>query len=236
VRTGSEVARRVQQTLFGRSETPIPNLDYAGRSLPAGDIGGDLYDFIDLGEGNLGVVLADVSGKGVGAALLMAHLQAGLRSRSNLASRPTQLIEAVNEVFWRCSPSEPFATVFYGVFRSECRTLRYVNAGNSAPVLLRAAGTYDTLESTGMPVGMFGMWHGEARTVRLAPGDKLAMISDGVTEAGSRDDCDFGEIGVVNALRRCTRRTAAETADFILAQAALLGPEDDMTSVVLNVA
>jgi phosphoserine phosphatase RsbU/P len=234
-RSESEVARRIQQTLLGRSETRVPNLDYAGRSLPIGDIGGDLYDFIDLSDGNLGIVLADVSGKGTGAALLMAHLQAGIRSRGNLAVDPASLISAVNDVFWRSSPAEQFATVFYGVYNSASGTLNYVNAGHSAPVLLRASGPYETLDSSGMPVGMFGAWHGEARTVELALGDRLAMISDGVTEAGSRENRDFGEIGVVSALRRCARRTAAEIANFILAEASHLGSDDDMTAVVLSV-
>jgi sigma-B regulation protein RsbU (phosphoserine phosphatase) len=139
-------------------------------------------------------------------------------------------------VFWKSSPSEQFATVFYGVYNFESRTLRYVNAGHSAPVLLRADGTYDTLESTGMPVGIFAAWHGEEQTIPLAPGDKLAIISDGVTEAGSRANRDFDEAGVLNALRRCAARSAAETADFILAEAARLGPEDDMTAVVLTSA
>ena len=166
----------------------------------------------------------------------MAHLQAGIRSRGDLAFDPAQLISAVNDVFWRSSPTEQFATVFYGVYSAASGTLIYVNAGHSAPVLLRASGPYGTLESSGMPVGMFGAWHGEARTVQLEPGDKLAIISDGVTEAGSRENRDFGEIGVVSALRRCARRTAAETAYSILAEASHLGADDDMTAVVLSVA
>jgi sigma-B regulation protein RsbU (phosphoserine phosphatase) len=230
----TDVARRVQQTMLGRCEVPVAGLDYAGRSMPLGPIGGDYYDFIDPGDGSLGIALADVSGKGVSAALLMAHLQSGLRSRPDLVKCPVQMMDAVNHVFWKSSPSEQYATVFYGVYSPESRILHYVNAGHSAPLLLRASGAVETLESTGMPVGMFGAWHGEAQSVRLIKGDRIAIISDGVVEAGLREEREFGVEGIADTLRKCSRKNASETAEAILCEAGRRGTDDDMTAVVLN--
>ena len=165
-RTDIEIARNVQQNLLGDCRIPVAGLDYAGRCLPAGEIGGDYFDFLPLKNDGLGVALADVSGKGISAALLMAHLQAGLHSRPELANEPHDLISALNAVFWESSPSEQYATLFYGVYKNN--TLRYANAGHASPVLLRVDGSVETLESTGMPVGMFPVWRGEQASVTLS--------------------------------------------------------------------
>jgi sigma-B regulation protein RsbU (phosphoserine phosphatase) len=232
-RSDMEIARNVQQNLLGRSGKKIEGLDYAGRCLPAGEIGGDYFDFIDLDNGRLGVTLADVSGKGISAALLMAHLQAGLRSRPELAENPQELIGAVNQVFWRSSPAEQYATVFYGVY--ENGSLRYVNAGHASPIHLHPEREPSFLESTGMPVGMFPVWRGEERSIILRPGDRLAIVSDGVLEAGLRTESDFGEQGVIQCLRRSGRSAAASTVDRLLSEAEQCGAEDDMTAVILSV-
>jgi sigma-B regulation protein RsbU (phosphoserine phosphatase) len=230
-RTDIEIARNVQQNLLGRTRKQVPGLDYAGRCLPAGEIGGDYYDFIHLEGGRLAVVLADVSGKGIGAALLMANLQAALHSRPELAEEPQKLIAAINQVFWKSSPPEQYATLFYGVYGN--RTLRYVNAGHMPPVLLRES-SQDTLDSTGTPVGMFPLWRGEERQVILRPGDRLAIVSDGVLEAGLKSDCPFGDDGVLRCLRRYARSSAISVVERLLSEAEQCGVEDDMTAVVLS--
>jgi sigma-B regulation protein RsbU (phosphoserine phosphatase) len=231
-RTDIEIARNVQQNLLGRSGKQVPGLDYAGRCLPAGEIGGDYFDFLHLDQGRLGVALADVSGKGISAALLMATLQAALRSRPELADKPRELIAAINQVFWNSSPSEQYSTLFYGLYDNGM--LRYVNAGHASPVLLRTDGLFEKLESTGMPVGMFESWRGEERSVTLHSGDRLAIVSDGVLEAGVRQDCDFGEEGVIRCIRRHARSTAESIVDRLLSEAEQCGVEDDMTAVVLS--
>jgi phosphoserine phosphatase RsbU/P len=232
VRTDIEIARNVQQNLLGRCHTPVAGLDYAGRCLPVGEIGGDYFDFLPLKSGGLCAALADVSGKGISAALLMAHLQSGLHSRPELVTEPHDLISAMNRVFWESSPPEQYATLFYGVYESG--VLHYVNAGHASPVLLRADGSHETLESTGMPVGMFPAWRGEQRSVRLNSGDRLAIVSDGVMEAGLRQDSDFGEEGVARCLRRYARSCAASIVERLLSEAGQGGVEDDMTAVVLS--
>ena len=216
VRSDIEIARTVQQRLLGRAGTPIQGLDYAGSCLPIGDIGGDYFDFLDTPDGDLGVALADVSGKGIAAALLMAHLQAALRSHMDLAGSPAALVESINRVFWQSSPVEQYATLCYAVYRPVDRVLTYVNAGHAAPVLLRSDGSSEMLDSTGTPVGMFSAWRGEERSIQLGAGDRVVILSDGVLEAGLQKGREFGHGGVI----RCgaaNRGNAAEmTADRLL--------------------
>ena len=135
-------------------------------------------------------------------------------------------------VFWESSPPEQYATLFYGVY--ENGVLHYVNAGHASPVLLRADGSHETLESTGMPIGMFPAWRGEQRSVTLSPGDRLAIVSDGVIEAGLRQDSDFGEEGVLRCLRRYARIPQLRLSSGCLSEAGQCGVEDDMTIVVLS--
>jgi sigma-B regulation protein RsbU (phosphoserine phosphatase) len=232
-RTDLEIARAVQQRLQGRVTTPVLHLDYSGSCLPVGDIGGDYFDFVQMGGAALGVVLADVSGKGISAALLMAHLQAAVRSRSDLLLRPESLVTSINQLFWESSPSEQFATLFYGIYRAETRTLEYVNAAHGEPVLLTANGPVK-LASTGVPVGMFPAWRGESQQVTLSPGDRLAIVSDGVLEAGLSEGREFGHEGVVHCLQRNRNATAELIVSRLLEAAATCGPADDMTAVVLN--
>ena len=234
-RADIDIARSVQQNLLGRPEKRVAGLDYAGKCLPAGHIGGDYFDFIDAGPESLGIALADISGKGVGAALLMAHLQAALRSRRDLIADPVDLTASINRVFWQSSSSEQFATLFYAVYDSATRILRYMNAGHSAPVILRANGIVETLDSTGLPVGMFPSWRGELKEAHLSSGDVVAIVSDGVLEAGHMGSEDFGEAGVIDCLRRSRRLAASEIVQWTLGNADRCGGTDDMTAVVLKV-
>ena len=152
-RTDIEIARNVQQNLLGDSQNPSGRSRLCGPLPSCGRDRRRLFRLLPLKNDGLGVALADVSGKGISAALLMAHLQAGLHSRPELANEPHDLISALNAVFWESSPSEQYATLFYGVYKNN--TLRYANAGHASPVLLRVDGSVETLESTGMPWGCF---------------------------------------------------------------------------------
>jgi sigma-B regulation protein RsbU (phosphoserine phosphatase) len=234
-RSDIEIARTVQQRLLGRAGTPIAGLDYAGSCLPAGEIGGDYFDFLETPDGELGIALADVSGKGIAAALLMAHVQAALRSRMDLVGRPAALVESINRVFWQSSPVEQYATLCYAVYRPTDRVLTYVNAGHAAPVVIRRDDADEALDSTGTPVGMFAAWNGEERSLQLNAGDRVVLLSDGVLEAGMRDRREFGHAGVVRCCLSCRGASAETTADRLIADAAHAGADDDMTAVVLNV-
>ncbi len=189
-----EIARNVQQKLFPQPMAPLATVDFAGLCVPAREVSGDYYDFFDLGPGRLGFLLADVSGKGIGAALLMANLQAAFRTQSEQGGRePAAMLASIHRQFHASTPPEHYATLFYGEYDERQRRLRYVNCGHPSPLLIRGSGGVDRLEPTSTVFGMFAAWDAEERGADVHPGDCLLVFSDGVTEAGSARDDDFGE-------------------------------------------
>ncbi len=205
-RTEIEIARNVQQRLFPQHPKALDSSEYAGRCLPAREVGGDYYDFFDLAPGMLGFLLADVSGKGMGAALLMANLQGCFRSHVEIAvDSPRSLLCAVNRLFYDSTPAEQYATLFFGQYNDRMRRLRYINCGHLAPLLLRAGGEVERLEPTASVIGVFRGWDCDERTVDLAPGDTLVVFSDGVTEAGILSGDDFGEERLLGVLQTTAR-------------------------------
>jgi sigma-B regulation protein RsbU (phosphoserine phosphatase) len=189
-----DLARHVQRKLFPQKQIALKTLDYTGKCIPAREVSGDYYDFIDLGEGKAAFVLADVSGKGMAAALLMANLQASFRSQFELAARdPLGLVKSVNALFYEATPPEQYATLFYGQYEDGARQMTYLNCGHLSPILVRADRTVERLDSSGTVLGMFRAWNGEVRRVSIGRGDTLALFSDGVTEAGIESDAEYGE-------------------------------------------
>lgn len=202
-RSELEVARDIQQRLFPRETPRLKTLELAGACRPAREIGGDYYDFIDVGAGAAVIVLADVSGKGVPAALLMANLQASFRSQATQARADMAgLLESINRLFYDATPPSQYATLFFATYEESSRRLRYVNCGHLAPMLLRAAtGAVERLEANATVFGLFAAWQAREASVLLAPGDRLLAFSDGVTEAGLERGEDFGESPLERALR-----------------------------------
>jgi sigma-B regulation protein RsbU (phosphoserine phosphatase) len=202
-----EIAATVQQKLFPRTARRLRTIDYAGRCVAARGVGGDYYDFLDLGGDepggrSMGFVLADVSGKGVPAALLMANLQACFRTQAaNGVCRPAELLEAVHKHFYSSTGSDRFATLFFGAYDDRTRRMRYVNCGHCAPLLLRANGELIRLEPTAPMLGAFEEWSCVEEEVSLAPGDTLVLYSDGVTEAANSAGNEFGEHRLACTLR-----------------------------------
>jgi serine phosphatase RsbU (regulator of sigma subunit) len=232
-----EIAKEVQTRLLPQTAPVLQTLECAGRCLQAARVGGDYYDFLELGQGRVALVLADVSGKGVHAALLVANLQAHLRSLSQTARDAAGLVETlrqVNRVLWKSTAAEHYATLFVGVYDDATRRLTYVNCGHNPPMLLRADGSVDRLPSTATVIGMFETWECEACEIELGPGDLLAISSDGVTEAMLGEE-EFGESRFLDVLRQ-TRRLPLEqvvTAVFTAVQQFSAGNQsDDLTLVV----
>ncbi len=190
-----DIARDVQAGLLPQRRPAVPGLDYDGTCRMAREVGGDYFDFLDLGAGRLGLALGDISGKGVSAALLMASLQALLRSRAGQhVDDPAGLVSQVNESLAESTDSSKFATFFYGVYDSGTRTLRYVNAGHNPPFVLRAGTTVvSRLRPTGMALGFDrSAGYAEGREA-LLPGDILLAFTDGLTEALNEAGEEFGE-------------------------------------------
>jgi sigma-B regulation protein RsbU (phosphoserine phosphatase) len=236
-RSELEIAAAVQQKLFPRSAPQLRTIDYAGHCVAALGVGGDYYDFLDLGE-NLGFVLADVSGKGIPAALLMANLQACFRTQAASGVRqPAELLEAVHKHFYASTGSERFATLFFGSYDDRTRRLRYANCGHCAPLLLRRAGELRKLEPTGAVLGAFEEWNCAEDETSLDAGDTLLLYSDGVTEATSSNGDEFGEYRLACLLREGRSRTADDLVrDVVNAVAAFSGGSrmDDITVVAIR--
>ena len=198
-----DFAKQVQARLFPQSLPKLHSLDYAGLCLQARSVGGDYYDFLSCGPQRLGLVLGDISGKGMAAALLMANLQANLRSQLSTGwNGPTQLLESVNRLFYENTIASAYATLFFAEYDDRLRRLRYANCGHYAPLLLRSNGEVERLDSTGTVIGLFEKLECDVDERQLKPGDTLVLFTDGVTESCDPQGEEFGEERLLNSLRR----------------------------------
>jgi sigma-B regulation protein RsbU (phosphoserine phosphatase) len=241
-----QIARDVQSRLFPQVLPPLATLEYAGSCLQARQVGGDYYDFWDLGSSHLALVLADISGKGIAGALLMANLQANLRSRSAVARQDLfnvkregtwlpGLLKSVNQLFYENTPDDRYATLFLAVYDDSSRQLEYANCGHNPPLLFRANGAVEHLDPTASVIGLFPHWECTTQTITLQPKDVLIIYTDGVTEANDADGNEFGE----TRLREVVRSSlAAAPAELLVAiqgavQRFSAGEQfDDLTLVV----
>jgi phosphoserine phosphatase RsbU/P len=234
LRSEIELARHVQQQLFPLPKRRLASIDYAGRCVPAREVSGDYYDFIDTGETSLAFVLGDVSGKGIGAALLMANLQACFRSQPKEALRqPSTALRVINRLFCESTSPENFATVFLGNYDQATRRLRYANCGHPPPILLRRDGAVERLGPTAMVLGAFANWACDERETVLEPVDTLVLFSDGVTEAGVDSPAEFGEGGLLSVIQASHASGSATLVDRIL-DAVAAQTEDDATVVAIR--
>jgi sigma-B regulation protein RsbU (phosphoserine phosphatase) len=234
-----KTARGVQQNLFPRKSSLVHDIEYAGRCTPARNVSGDYYDFLPLGAGRLGIVLADVSGKGIPAALLMANLQGCFRTRTQAGpSEPVALLRSINALLYESTSPETFATVFFGDYDSTAHRLHYVNCGHLPPFLLISGNaSAERLEPTATVLGAFPDWHSSAAVVDLSPGDTLFAYTDGLTEAYSAQGEEFGDarLGAVLASARGEDPEAILDKVMGAVQGFSTGTQrDDITAVVLR--
>jgi serine phosphatase RsbU (regulator of sigma subunit) len=233
-----EIAKEVQTRLLPQEPPHLRSLEFGAQCIQARSVGGDYYDFFDLGAGRVGFVLADVSGKGVHAALLMANLQAHLRSQCTMAPIDlVRVLQHVNRMLWKSTASQHYATLFLGVYEDDTRRLSYVNCGHIPPLCMRRDGSVERLAPTATVIGMFEDWEGSVARIQLAQGDVLAVFSDGITEA-ARDEEEFGEARVIDELRSHHELAAHELVASLLAgvQRFNTGAQsDDLTLLVAAV-
>jgi sigma-B regulation protein RsbU (phosphoserine phosphatase) len=233
-----EIAKEVQARLLPGEPPRLATMDCAARCVQARQVGGDYFDFLDLGAAQTGFVLADVSGKGVHAALLMANLQAHLRSLSAVTGAdPARLLDAVNRSLWKSTAAQHYATLWYGIYDDRARRLQYVNCGHSPALWLRGTGDVERLAATATVVGLFERWECAVRGVQLEPGDLLAIFSDGITEA-MRGEEEFGEDRLLAELRLRRGHSAGEivTAALDAVQRFSGGAQsDDLTLLIAKV-
>jgi len=237
-----EIAREVQEHLFPQRLPVVPGLEYCGHCRPAREVGGDCYDFLELGGGRFGIAIGDVSGKGVGAALMMASLEASLRALASVVDDPAELIERVSDQVYQASSANHYATLFYAQYDPASRRLSYVNAGHNPPVVLRiCAGSFQVfrLETGGPVIGL--LRHGyEQGVFSHEAGDLLVLFTDGVSESMNVRFEEWGEEKLIELAKTCYGLPVQEGMQriFAAAQAFAAGAlqHDDMTLVVLRVS
>jgi sigma-B regulation protein RsbU (phosphoserine phosphatase) len=233
-----EIAREVQQRLFPQNLPHIVSLDYAGHCRPAQGVGGDYYDFLALSDGQLGLAIADISGKGIPAALLMASLQASVRGQSQGPGDVAGLMTNVNRLVYEASPANRYATFFYAQFDPRTRRLIWSNGGHNPPILLRG-GEVIRLETGGPVVGLFPQSSYEQDAIVLQAGDLLIFYTDGMSEAENPAEEEWGEDALISAARACAEKTPVEMIASIMdaadAFASGAPQHDDMTLVIARV-
>jgi sigma-B regulation protein RsbU (phosphoserine phosphatase) len=232
------VARGVQRELLPRSAPDISGLELAGVCRQAIAVGGDYYDYLQLDDGRLGLVVADVSGKGVPAALLMASLQASVRGMFHTAVDPAALNRRLNDALFRASPASRYATAVLASYDPNTRCLSYSNAGHLPPLLIRREDTVEC-DQGGMPIGLFEGTTYDTGTQELVSGDLLALFSDGVSEAPAPDGEQFGAERLAELLRAQRQRPLDALVDSVLEELGRwsgdIPPHDDVTLVLARV-
>lgn len=223
-----EIAARVQAGLLPGEAPPLETLDCAAYCRQAGAVGGDFYDYIPVQPGRVALVLGDIAGKGIGAALLMAHLQALLRATCIEGSRDLPLwVRTLNRDLHRSVPLGSYSTLFLAVYDDESRRMEYANCGHVPPLVWRTGGEIERLESTAPPIGLLPEVSAESRTLSLERGDRLAVCSDGVVEA-SRKGVELGEQGFLDLWREDAEQNPEDFASRVVAWSGG-EPRDDLT-------
>jgi sigma-B regulation protein RsbU (phosphoserine phosphatase) len=254
------MATQVQERLFPSQLPALRGAELSAVCHPARGVGGDYYDFLELGPGRLGVAVADVAGKGISAALLMSVVQASLRSQAPLTGGDlTQLVSSMNRLLHQSTGSSSYATFFYAEYDEETRRLTYVNAGHNPPILARAhaevgedstsledsaawgeAPRIELLDAGGLAIGLFAESEYTQASIAMNPGDALILYTDGVTEAMNLYDEEFGESRLREVVARWSHASADELRERIVeAVRAWCGSapqHDDLTLSVLKVA
>jgi sigma-B regulation protein RsbU (phosphoserine phosphatase) len=234
-----QIAREIQRSLFPSRRPALPGFGVAAESRSCYQVGGDLYDFVALPGGRLALTVADVSGKGTPASILMASVHAWLQALAGTVE-PPELMQRLNRFLFESTQAHKYVTLFYAELDPATRGLRYVNAGHVPPYHLRRDGRLARLECGGPVLGLLPGVAFEAGEARLEPGDVVAVVTDGATEALSPDDEEFGDERIVELLHGCAGDGAEEVLaslfDRVTAWTGAAGCSDDLTALVIKAA
>jgi len=233
------IAREVQAELFPKDRPAIPGIEIEGICHPARIVSGDYYDFLPLGPSRLGIALADISGKGMSAALLMASLQAALRSQAMLNGQVSwstaEVVTKLNRHLYRSTSAERFATFFYGIYDVETRQLQYTNAGHPPPLCF-AGSQIQRLLTGGTVLGLFEDSRYEQETIEIAPHEVFVAYSDGLIESENAVGEQFGTQRVIDVMLRHLDLSPHSTVEALVAAAerwsGATEQHDDVTVIV----
>jgi sigma-B regulation protein RsbU (phosphoserine phosphatase) len=232
-----QIAREIQRSLLPRTTPVVPGFELAAESRSCYEVGGDYFDFLPLGDGRVGLVIADVSGKGTPASLLMASVHASLQALAGSA-RPGELMARLNRFLCRNTQDNKYVTLFYGELDPRDGRLAYVNAGHVPPYLVGGDGSRARLFEGGTVLGLLEEATFPEGEVRLGPGDVLAVVTDGATEARSPGDEEFGDERIFDVLEGCAGGGAAEALRALEAAVAAFtgeaGCSDDLTALIVK--
>jgi serine phosphatase RsbU (regulator of sigma subunit)/catechol 2,3-dioxygenase-like lactoylglutathione lyase family enzyme len=241
-----ENARQVQARLFPQTQPEVPTLEYSGLCMQARVVGGDYYDFLELGRNRFGLVIGDVSGKGTAAALLMANLQAHLRNLcASYSSRPftpfaveqpQRFLQSLNRLFFENTGNNSFATLFFTEYDAPSRRVRYANCGHLPALLLRGDNHPERLDATSTVIGAFKDWDCSASERQLSVGDTLLFYTDGVTESFNDAGEEFGEGRLVELLQRHRDFEAPALLHSIMDGVREFSAQDQQDDITLIVA
>jgi sigma-B regulation protein RsbU (phosphoserine phosphatase) len=235
-----ELARQVVESQLPRAFPLVEGFDIYGTTNPVREVGGDYFDFIDSISHRLGILVADVSGKGLAAALIMVTFRAYLLATIINELSMRVVMARVNRLVHQTTEGERFITTFYGLIDPENKRLLYINAGHNPPLLIRADGTRKLLEQSGLPLGVFEDSRYSESVVDFLPGDVLILYTDGVTEARNVNDESFGLERLESTVKQFMNRRAHEICEAVTQavnefSAGIGGPEDDLTISIVKV-
>ncbi len=239
-----ETARKIQEKLLPHEMPHLPGFEIAGTSIPSKQVGGDYFDFLDLGEGRLGIAIADVSGKGIPAALLMANLQASLHAQTMETEKVAEVTTRINNLLVKSTDANMFVTFFYGLLDRNKSTFTSTNAGHNPPLLLRIDQSMERLAEGGLVLGFLPDQKYAQQTTILNPGDILVLYTDGITEAREPEenkaveDKLFGEDRLAQVVMESASLSAREIQSAILHNVSVhtrnTPQGDDITLVVIK--
>ena len=233
-----EVARQVQLELLPAGDPQLSGYDISAYNFPTEEVSGDYYDWVSIYDDQIAIVIADVSGKGVPAALLMAFLRASLRAATHIGYATHISMAKVNYLLWESIERNQFVTAFYGILDGPNRTLSYSNAGHSPSLLVHANGSHRFIDRGNVPLGMFRDTRYHEYYLSFEPGDLLVLYTDGVTEANNSSGEEFGRERLAEAVKAhsdlSARDLIASLQREVLNWTDGLGAGDDVTFFVIK--
>ena len=232
------IAREIQQGLLASDFDVSDGWKIFGKNVPSLEVGGDYFDVIKLDSGNIGLAIADVSGKGAGASLLMSNLQASLRALINVEPKLDSMVARINNILYQNTSADKYITFFVGILDPGKRTFTYCNAGHNPPLKFSQNGTVTELEKGGLIIGMMAGANYEIGNIVLDDGDIIVMYTDGITEAENEKEEEYGEESLKNHVKRNLKSSPEELINSIVEEveshAVDLSAQDDVTLLIFS--